>query len=115
MQRIPIIREDDGELLGYVAEEKSGWLAQTLFGYAFARSDSRVAAENAVRTEGLSILQGVWQYYDKQDKQWHACILKEAYPNRVIVIRTNEMGYEDPDDYKRVTITEPTETNLVKA
>ncbi len=114
MSKIPINREDDGELLGYVTQETSGWSAQTMFGYVFARADSQAAVEEAVRSQGLQILQGVWQYYDKDDSAWYPCILKEAYPGRVTVIRTNAMGYQDPDDYKQVTITNPDETKLAK-
>lgn len=115
MQRIPVIRDDDGEVLGYVAKERSGWSAQTLFGYVFARSDSRDAIEETVRSQGLGVLQGVWQYYDKQDKRWYPCVLKETYENRVVVVRTNEMGYEDGDNYERVSIVNPNDTNLVKS
>jgi hypothetical protein len=68
----------------------------------------------AVRERGLSFLMGVWQYLDKDDRDWHACIIKEANPTRVIVIRTNVMGYQDPDDYKLVTLHKPTDETLIK-
>jgi hypothetical protein len=115
MARIPVIREDDGELLGFVADDATGWTAQTIFGYVFARSKDRALVENAVREQGLSMLMGVWQYYDTDDKTWYPCLLKEVFEKRVIVIRANEMGYEDPDTYKRVVILNPNETNLVKS
>ncbi len=115
MTKIPIIREDDGEMLGFVEQSSTGWTAQTIFGYVFARSDKREAVEEAVRSQGLNILQGLWQYFDKDDNTWYPCILKEAYENKVTVIRTTAFGYQDPDDYKLVTLTNPTETNLVKA
>lgn len=115
MTKIPIIREDDGELLGFIEQSKTGWTAQTIFGYVFARDTDRAAVEEAVRSQGLLILQGVWQYFDKDDHAWYPCILKEVYEKKVTVIRTNAMGYQDSDDYKLVTIVGPTETNLVKA
>jgi hypothetical protein len=115
MAKIPINREDDGELLGLIEKASAGWSAQTIFGYVFARADNKVSVEEAVRSQGLNVLQGLWQYYDKKDRQWHPCVLKEAFENKVIVIRTNEMGFEDQDTYKRVTILNPTETTLVKA
>ena len=34
------------------------------------------AAEVAVRERGLSFLMGVWQYLDKDDRDWHTCIIK---------------------------------------
>jgi hypothetical protein len=114
MAKIPVIREDDGELLGVVDRDKTSWMAQTIFGYTFARAESQAAAEDVVRSEGLQVLQGVWHYYDREDRAWHPCVLKEAYEARVIVIRTNELGYQDLDHYKHVVITNPSDTNLVK-
>ncbi|HEU5122230.1 MAG TPA: hypothetical protein VFT59_05280 [Candidatus Saccharimonadales bacterium] len=113
-QKIPIQREDDGELLGFVVQDNAGWDAQTIFGYSIRRTTDRGLAEAIVREEGLRFLMGVWQYLDKDDQHWHPCVLKEAYENRVIVIRTNATGYQDPEDAKRVTIHHPSETNLVK-
>jgi hypothetical protein len=115
MTKVPINREDDGELLGFVEQTSAGWTAQTIFGYVFARSDSQAAIEETVRSQGLIILQGVWNYFDKKDRAWHPCILKEVFENKVVVVRTNEMGYQEPETYKLVTITTPSETNLVKA
>lgn len=115
MAKVPIIRQDDGELLGYVEQETSGWSAQTVFGYIFARSVTQQEAEETVRAQGLMILQGLWQYYDRQDKAWFPCVLKEVFPSRVIVIRTNELGYQTPEDYKLVTISNPDETNIIKS
>lgn len=114
-QKIPVTREDDGELLGFIVQDKVGWEAQTIFGYNIARVDEKAAAESIIRERGLSYLTGVWEYLDKEDQKWHSCILKEVYENRVIVIRTNSMGYQDPDDYKMVTIKHPSEENLAKS
>lgn len=115
MTKIPINREDDGELLGFITQDSTGWAAMTIFGYVFARATDKASVEEAVRSQGLTILQGVWQYFDKADKAWRPCILKEVYVGRVTVIRTNEMGYQDPDDFKIVTLTNPTETDIVKS
>lgn len=114
MTKIPIIREDDGVFMGYVAKDRTGWMAQTIWGYTYARSETQAVAEQAVRDQGLLVLKGVWQYYDEDDQDWHACIIKKPFENRVDVVRTTDMGYQDPDDYKLVTIKNPTETNLVK-
>ncbi|MDB5183576.1 MAG: hypothetical protein JWO07_257 [Candidatus Saccharibacteria bacterium] len=115
MTKIPINRQDDGELLGFIEKSSAGWTAQTIFGYVFARAVDEHSVEETVRSQGLNVLQGVWQYFDKKEKAWHPCILKEVFENKVIVIRTNEMGFQDPDTYKRVIIINPTETNLVKS
>ena len=114
-QKTPIHREDDGELLGFTAYDGVSWQAQTIFGYAIARTENERAAQTILHERGLSFLMGIWQYFDKDDQDWHACVIKEAYEHQVIVIRTNALGYQDPDDYKRVVIEEPTETNLVKS
>jgi hypothetical protein len=113
-QKIPINRQDDGELLGFIAQEGGSWSAQTIFGYTIARTTSRAQAEQVVREQGLNSLMGVWQYFDKDDQRWYPCVIKEAYENRVVVIRTNAMGYQDVDN-KRISITDPSETNLIKA
>lgn len=113
--KTPIIREDDGELLGFVVQDSAGWQAQTFFGYLIARASQQQEAEAIVREQGLSILMGVWNYFDTDDQEWHPCIIKEASERKVTVIRTNFMGYQDPDDYKLVTIINPDETKLVRA
>lgn len=115
LQKIPIHREDDGELLGMIVQDSAGWQAQTIFGYTLARTDKQNEAEMVVREQGLSSLMGTWQYFDVDDGQWYPCILKEANEHKVTVIRTNYMGYQDPDDYKLVTINDPDETKLVKS
>jgi hypothetical protein len=112
---IPILRSDDGELLGYVTQETSGWSARTIFGYVLARTDSQSSAESVIRSEALLVLKGPWRYFDADDRDWFPCILKEVHEGRVIVVRTNELGYEDPEHYKRVILKNPTETVLQTA
>jgi hypothetical protein len=114
-RKTPIHRTDDGELLGFIAPDGSGWQALTLFGYLIERTTSQEAAEAILRERGLAFLMGIWQYLDEDDNRWHTCVLKEAYEHQVTVLRTTPMGYQDPDDYKMVTIDNPSETNLVKS
>jgi hypothetical protein len=113
-EKVPIMREDDGELLGFVAHDSAGWNAQTIFGYSISRVSNREEAERIIREKGLAYLTGVWQYFDTDDQQWHSCILKEAYEHQVKVIRTTSLGYQDPDDYNTVMIQDHSETNLIK-
>lgn len=113
--KIPVNRADDDELLGFVVQDKLGWIAQTIFGYEITRAGDKAAATQIVREQGLSFLTGIWQYYDKEDGDWFPCVLREVYEHRVIVMRTNKLGHPDPDDYKVVTIKEPSELNLVKS
>lgn len=107
-------RHDDDELLGYVVKDTSGWQAQTVFGFPIQRTSTKLEAEQVVYEQGLKYLMGVWSYKDRDDYDWHPCILAEVYEHKVIVRRTNEMGYEDPEDIKRVELKDPTEETLVK-
>lgn len=111
-EKIPVIREDDGELLGYISQETSGWAARTVFGYIIARSSKREDADATVRAQGLNVLKGIWRYYDSDEHDWFTCVLKEVYENRVVVTRTNDLGYEDDSHYKRVVLKYPSELTL---
>lgn len=115
ISKTAIYREDDDEFLGYVTKDATSWLAQTIFGYTIERTDSRQAAEAVVRERGLGYLMGVWQYYDKDDRAWCPCVIQEANEHRVTVIRTNAMGYQEPDSYKKVILVNPTENTLIKS
>lgn len=115
MTKTPFYREDDDELLGYIIKDKTSWQAQTFFGYPIARTTTKQEAERVLRDGGLSYLLGTWQYFDKDEQQWFPCIIKEAFENRVIVIRTNSLGHQEPGSYKYVTLQNPDENTLVKA
>ena len=112
--KIPFYSEDTDEFLGFLANDGSGWQAQTIFGYLIARAENRSAAEEVLRDKGPTYLSGVWQYYDKDDQDWFYCVIKKAYEQMVIVNRTNALGYQDKNDYKQVIIENPEETNLIK-
>ena len=114
-EKTPYFREDDNELLGFIAHDGTSYQALTIFGAQISRSATRVEAENILRDRGLTYLMGIWQYYDKEDKDWFPCVIKEAYEHKVIVNRTTELGFQDPDDYKQVLLEDPTENDLVKA
>ncbi len=110
-----VTRKDDQELLGYIVHDSVGWQAQTIFGYPISHTETHDEAEKVLRKHGLGYLGGIWQYYDEDDRSWSPCVIKQAYEQRVIVNRTNELGYQDPDDYKQVIIDKPTENTLVKS
>lgn len=112
---LPVLHPDTENLLGYVSEDTSSWQALTVFGYQIARTETKQAAQEILLKEGVSFLQGTWQYYDKDDKNWFPCVIKEALENKVIVNRSTELGYLDPDDFKQVIIENPTENDLIKA
>ncbi len=114
-QRTAIHHHETHELLGFVAFKNGAWQAQTVFSYPIARTENEAEAKQIVQTQGLSFLMGVWRYYDKQANDWFACILQEVNEQRVTVVRTNDMGYQDPEHYKRVTLLHPDESVLVKS
>lgn len=109
----PIYREYDHELLGFVDKIGGIWTAFTIFGYEFASAETKTDAIRRVMDDGLTILKGIWRYYDRDDNEWHPCRLKSMQPGRVTVIRTNELGYQEPETVKRYTITDPDDSNLV--
>jgi hypothetical protein len=113
--KLPVVHEDTDELLGFVNEEPSGWSARTIFGYVIDRTVDQSAAEQIVRDNGREILKGTWRYYDDSEHDWFACILKEVYENRVVVIRTNELGFQERTSYKLVTLKDPDDSKLQKA
>lgn len=111
----PIYHPETKELLGAVREAPAGWTAETIFGYVIERTTSEQAAERVVRSQGSSYLGGVWHYYDKDDSEWFPCVIKEAHEHKVVVIRTNAMGYQSPDDFKLVVLEHPSEQHLTKS
>ncbi len=111
---VAVQEEDSGELLGYISKELSAWKAMTIFGYVLGRVESKGKAESMVRNDGRAALAGLWRYQDS-DHDWYACVIQEAYEDRVVVVRTNELGIQEPALYKRLTLKEPNETNFVKA
>ena len=113
--KIPIYSHDDDAFIGFVTDDKMTWQAVTIFGYLIARTATQVEAEAVLQEQGPTYLKGTWQYYDKEDKDWFTCVIKQAFEQRVIVNRTNTLGFQDPDDYKQVVIEDPSENDLIKS
>lgn len=108
----PVRDEDSEELLGYISDTSGSWAAETIFGYVIGRSSSERDARELVVNQAAESMKALWRYFDKDDNDWHPCVIAEAYENRVVVTRTNELGYLTPEVFKRVTIKSPTETTL---
>jgi hypothetical protein len=113
--KLPIYSEDDDSFLGFVIDEKTSWRVVTIFDYLISRAATQKEAEATLQDLGPNYLKGMWHYYDKDDKEWFPCVIKKAFEQRVIVNRTNNLGYQDPDDYKQVVIENPTENDLIKS
>lgn len=114
-QKTPIYSDDDDALLGFVINDGTTWQAVTVFEYLIARRPTEKEAVEVLQDVGPTYLKGIWQYYDKDDQDWFNCVIKQAFEQRVIVNRTNTLGFQDPDDYKQVVIEDPTENDLIKA
>ncbi|MDB5162407.1 MAG: hypothetical protein JWO54_887 [Candidatus Saccharibacteria bacterium] len=115
IRKTPVFNEDDNALLGFIVDDGISWQALTIFGYQISRTMSRNEAVAVLNDEGVAYLKGLWQYYDKDDRDWFPCVIKQALEQRVIVNRTTALGYQDPEDYKQVVIENPTENDLVKS
>ena len=113
--KTPFYDEDTNEFLGFIVSDGASWQVQTIFGYLIARTNSYDEAKRTLYEVGLTYLKGLWQYYDKDDKDWFSCIIKKAYEHQVIVNRTNTLGYQDEDNFKQVILDDPTDSDLVKS
>ncbi|MDB5176964.1 MAG: hypothetical protein JWN75_632 [Candidatus Saccharibacteria bacterium] len=111
----PFYDEDTNEFLGFIVSDGTNWQVQTIFGYLIARTNTRIEAERTLYQEGSTYLKGIWQYYDKDDKDWFPCVIKKAFEHQVIVNRTNTLGFQDEDNSKQVIIEDPTDSDLVKS
>ena len=112
--KTPFYDEDTNEFLGFIVDDGTSFQLQTIFGYLIARVNTRKDAQRMLYQVGTTYLKGVWQYYDKDDKDWFYCVIKKAYEHEVIVNRTNALGFQDEDNSKQVIIEDPTDSDLVK-
>ena len=113
--KTPFYDEDTADFLGFIVEDGTGFELQTIFGYLIARADTRAQAERTLYQVGSTYLKGIWQYYDKDDKDWFHCVIKKAFEHQVIVNRTNTLGFQDEENNKQVIIDDPTDSDLVKS
>ena len=87
--QIPIHRDSDNELLGFVISVAGRWRALTVFGGVLATFASRSEAHAHVVRRGLPSLAAHWQYYDAGADQWHTCLIQEADEATVTIL----LGY----------------------
>lgn len=113
--KTPFYDEDTNEFLGFIVADGDSWQVQTIFGYLIARTNTRQEAERTLYRLGSTYLKGIWQYYDKDDKDWFPCVIKKAFEHQVIVNRTNTLGYQDEENAKQVILEDPTDSDLVKS
>ncbi len=107
----PVVREDDGELLGFVRRSKENgdqWDALTVFKFPFAQASTSEDAVEIVRHRGLKVLSLRWEYLSHEDDDWHVCIILEAKQDRVVV----KEGIYGHIDTRSFELTNPTIDNF---
>lgn len=83
------VHRDDGELIGFVAQDESGWRPLTVFGHPIPAAagdqgvDDQESAEARLHSVGLSYLADKWELRDGED--WISAQLVEASPAGVTV------------------------------
>jgi hypothetical protein len=87
---ITIRRDEDDEILGYLAPAGENWQPLTVFHVALAEPTSQDEAEDIVRSEGLASLSEPWWVEDDQG-QWSEARLQEAQPYRIRIRWTDPM------------------------
>lgn len=87
--RIPVYRQHDHELLGFVQLHQHGWHVITVFGSHITTCADETAARTFLHTHGLAILNQHWHYYEAQTNTWHVVLIQEASPTHVHLI----LGY----------------------
>jgi hypothetical protein len=100
--RIPIHRDSDHELLGFVISVADRWRALTVFGGVLATFASRSEAHAHVVRRGLPSLTAHWQYYDAGADQWHTCLIQEANERTVTIV----FGYASEQGAPTKTLTD---------
>ena len=87
--RVPIYRDNDHELLGFVLFVADRWRALTVFGGILATFATQSDASAHVVRRGLPSLAAHWQYYDTSTDQWYPCLIQEANETTVTIV----LGY----------------------
>ena len=84
--RIPIHRDADHEIVGFVIPVAHAWRALTVFGGILETCDTRDHATQVVLARGLKALAAHWQYYDVGADNWSTCLIQEASAASVTIV-----------------------------
>ncbi|NLG22965.1 MAG: hypothetical protein GX555_16215 [Actinomycetales bacterium] len=77
------VRREDGELIGFLAQDADGWRPMTVFGHPIAEVGAHGEAEERLHAVGMSYLAEKWEVRDGAD--WISAQLVEASPAGVTV------------------------------
>lgn len=107
---VPVHR-DDGELIGFVAEDDQGRRPLTVFGHPLSGAADREAAEERLHSVGMSYLAEKWELRDQED--WISVQLVEASPAGVTVQLVD--FFDHADRYgERQHLTAPVGTDRLR-
>lgn len=104
----PFHRDEDGELLGYLAEDEAGTTPLTLFGFPLGAPTDEGSATEVLQRRGLAVLADPW-WLEEPDGGFRVQILS-ADPTTVTVARA-DYGFVPPDT-KRLRLRVPTGDRL---
>jgi hypothetical protein len=92
-------RDEDGELLGYLAADDAGTTPLTLFGFPLAPPSDAGRAEEVLRSRGLAVLAEPWWFRESDGTEFRVQILS-ATPDAVLVARA-DYGFVSHDSERR--------------
>ncbi|WP_344425959.1 hypothetical protein [Pseudonocardia ailaonensis] len=108
VSRTEVLREDDGELIGFVEPDPAtgAWRALSVFGGLVATTPDEESAANELRSRGLSVLAETWWL------RGEPVVILEARPGKVVArvggIPSLAVSAGDvPDGHIRVTLADP--------
>jgi hypothetical protein len=104
----PFHRDEDGELLGYLATDEAGTTPLTLFGFPLGAPTDQASAAEVLQRRGLAVLADPW-WLEEPDGGFRVQILS-ADPTAVTVARA-DYGFVPPDT-ERVRLPVPTGDRL---
>lgn len=92
-------RDEDDELLGYLATDERGTTPLTLFGYPLAAPSTEADAADVLRRQGLAVLAEPWWLAEPDGEGFRVHILS-ATPEAVLVARA-DYGFVSHDSERR--------------
>jgi len=104
----PFHRDEDGELVGYLATDEAGTTPLTLFGFPLGAPTDEASAAEVLQRRGLAVLADPW-WLEEPDGGFRVQILS-ADPTTVTVARA-DYGFVPPDT-ERVRLPVPTGDRL---
>ncbi|HEY3467401.1 MAG TPA: amidohydrolase family protein [Amycolatopsis sp.] len=94
MLPVTVRRDEDGEVLGHLRREGTGWQPVTVFGGVLAGPSSREEAEEVLRRDGLASLGEVWWVHS--GAEFREARIQEARPDRIRIRWADPLVEQSP-------------------